>query len=138
MLEHDDAAESASSPGRGAGLLGSLQKLLATFSEIIQTRLDILATEWEEEIVRLQQLLLYGLLALFFLGLGVVFASLYLVVMYWDSHRLMILAGFAVLYLTIGIIAASVVYRQLRNRPRLLSATIAELRKDRDRLTGGA
>jgi uncharacterized membrane protein YqjE len=138
MLGRDDSAASPSSPGRGTGLLGSLQQLLASFTEILHTRLDILATEMEEEVVRFKQLLLYGLVALFFLGLGVVFASLYIVVIYWETHRLTVLAGFAVVYLCIGVIAARVVHRLLNNRPRLLSATMAELRKDRDRLVGGS
>ncbi len=137
-MGHDDSTASPSPAGRGTGLLGSLQQLLATFTEILHTRLDILSTEMEEEVVRFKELLLYGLVALFFLGLGVVFASLYVVVVYWETHRLTVLAGFAVLYLISGVVAARVVQRKLNSRSRLLSATMAELRKDRDRLTGGS
>ncbi len=137
-MGHDDSVASPPPAGRGTGLLGSLQQLLATFTEILYTRLDILSTEMEEEVVRFKELLLYGLVALFFLGLGVVFASLYVVVVYWETHRLAVLAGFAVLYLISGVVAVRVVQRKLTSRSRLLSATMAELRKDRDRLTGGS
>jgi uncharacterized membrane protein YqjE len=46
-----------------------------------------------------------------------------------------VLAGFSVFYLGIGTLAALVVRHKLRTRPRLFSATLSELGKDRERLT---
>ena len=47
-----------------------MQRLLATFTEILHTRIEILSTELEEEGERVRQLFMYGLVSLFFLGLG--------------------------------------------------------------------
>lgn len=54
---------------------------------------------------------------------------------FWETHRLSVLAAFAVLYLAIGVGAALMVRNKLRNRPRLFSTTLSELGKDRDRLS---
>lgn len=121
-------------PERTAGLLASLQRLLTTFIEILQTRVDILSTELEEEVYRVQQLLVYVLMSLFFLGLGLVLVTLLVVMAFWETNRLYVLAGFAVSYLGIGAITALAVIHKIRSRPRLFSTTLSELGKDRERL----
>lgn len=121
-------------PERTAGLLASLQRLLTTFIEILQTRVDILSTELEEEVYRVQQLLVYVLMSLFFLGLGLVLVTLLVVMAFWETNRLYVLAGFAVSYLGIGAITSMVVIHKIRSRPRFFSTTLSELGKDRERL----
>jgi uncharacterized membrane protein YqjE len=133
-VAHDDTgAESTST--RATGLLASLQRLLATLAEILHTRVDILSTELEEEGVRVRELLLYELVSLFFLGLGLLLVTLFVVLAFWETHRLSVLAAFAVFYLAIGVGTALVVRHKLKNRPRLFSATLSELGKDRERLS---
>ena len=100
MADDDTGAESASA--RMTGLLASLQRLLATFTEILHTRVEILSTELEEEGVRVRELLLYQLVSAFFLGLGLLLVTLFVVLAFWETHRLSVLAGFAVFYLGIG------------------------------------
>ncbi len=131
-MEHDDTGPA---PGRATGLLATLQRLLATFTEILHTRVEILSTELEEEGGRVRQLFLYGLVSLFFLGLGMVLVTVFVVMAFWETHRLYVLAGFAVLYLGVGVITALVARHKIKTRPRLFSTTLAELRKDRERLT---
>ncbi len=132
MAGDDTVVESAST--RETGLWASLQRLLATSAEILHTRADILATELEEEGLRVKELLLYERVSLFFLGLGLLLATLFVVLAFWDTHRLSVLAAFAVFYLAIGTGTALVARHKLKTRPRLFSATLSELGKDRDRL----
>lgn len=132
MASDDTVVESAST--RETGLWASLQRLLATSAEILHTRVDILATELEEEGLRVKELLLYERVSLFFLGLGLLLATLFVILAFWDSHRLSVLAAFAVFYLAIGVGTALVARHKLKTRPRLFSATLSELGKDRDRL----
>ena len=122
-------------PDRPPGLLAGLQRLLATFTEVLHTRLEILSSEVEEEGQRISQLFIYGLVSLFFIGLGLLFATVFVVAAFWETHRLYVLGGFTVFYLGIGVIAALVVRHKIKTRPRLLSATLSELGKDRERLT---
>ena len=116
------------------GLLTSLQRLMATLLEILQTRLEIVATEFEEERARLQELVVFGILMLFFVGVGLTLLTLFVVMLYWDTHRLAVLGWVALFYLGLGGIAGIVLYRRLKSRPRLFAATQSELVKDRDRL----
>lgn len=132
MAGDDTVVESAST--RETGLWASLQRLLATSAEILHTRVDILATELEEEGLRVKELLLYERMSLFFLGLGLLLATLFVILAFWDSHRLSVLAAFAVFYLAIGTGTALVARHKFKTRPRLFSATLSELGKDRDRL----
>ncbi len=132
MAYEDTGAEPA--PGQVTGVLAALQRLLATFAEILHTRIEILSTELEESGGRVRQLFVYGLVSLFCLGVGVVLATVFIVAAFWETHRLYVLGGFAVFYLGIGVIAALVMRHKIRTRPRLFSATMAELGKDRERM----
>jgi uncharacterized membrane protein YqjE len=118
----------------GAGLLESLRTLAVTMIEVVHTRVDIVATEFEEERERLRELVLYGLMALFFAGFGFLLLTLFLIVLFWDTHRLIAVGGFTVLYLGLSAFAAATLKRRLKTRPRLFATTLAELSKDRERL----
>ena len=132
MAYDDTGAESTST--RASGLLASLRRLSATLAEILHTRVEILSTELEEEGVRVRELFIYEMVSLFFLGLGLMLMTLFVVMAFWETHRLSVLAGFAVFYLAIGAGTALVVRHKLKTRPRLFSATLSELGKDRERL----
>jgi uncharacterized membrane protein YqjE len=116
-----------------SGSLGSrLRGYAASGLVILQTRLELLATEVAEEKVRLGALLGYAAAAFFFLGFGAVFLALFLTVLLWDSHRLLALGIFTALFLVIGLIAAAAVARIGRQGSRLFAASIAELAQDRE------
>src|SRR5512147_3332744 len=128
-------SESETKAPAGGGLLASLQRLLATLLDIVQTRVAIVATEFEEERVRLRELVVFGFVALFFVNLGVVLFTLFVVMLFWESHRLYVMGGFALLYLGVGVVAGISLRHRLKSRPRLFATTLAELSKDRDQLT---
>ena len=117
------------------GSLGSrLRGTIAGALGILQTRLELLATEFQEEKLRLGSLLGYAAAAFFFLGFGAVMLALFLTVLVWDSHRLLALGVFAALFLAIGLSAALVALRIARQGSRLFAASIAELAQDREML----
>jgi len=107
---------------------------MGTLLEILQTRVEIVATEFEEERERLQELVVFGILTLFFVGIGLTLLTLFVVVLYWETHRVEVLGGVAFLYLGLGGLAGIVLYRRLKSRPRLFATTLSELTKDRDQL----
>lgn len=127
--------EADAESGRATGLLASLRRLLATGADILHTRLELLSVELEEGGGHLRALLLYALVALFFLGFGLLLLTLFVVVLFWDTHRVSVLGGITVVYLAIGAGAALMFRHRLKTRPRLFAATLAELDKDRERLT---
>lgn len=120
--------------GQNPGLLTSIKRLMATLLEILQTRVEIVATEFEEERVRLRELVVFGILTLFFVCVGLTLATLFVVSLYWDTHRLQVLGGIAFVYLGLGGLTGIILYRRLMSRPRLFATTLSELVKDRDQL----
>lgn len=117
-------------PGDG-GLGARLRGFGATVLAILQTRLELLSTEVQEEKVRLGGLLAWAAAAFFFLGFGAVLLALFLTVLLWDSHRLLALGVFAALFLFIGIAAAVIAARLASQGSHLFRASIAELAQDR-------
>ncbi|MFN7087871.1 MAG: phage holin family protein [Burkholderiales bacterium] len=127
-------AGSGPDPAPSSGLLTSLRNLAATLIAAVQTRLELLATEVEEERLRLLQLMLGGALAIGFSALGVLMLTLAVVFLFWDTHRVLVTTLFAVFYLGIGIALWFVVAGRARARSRLFSTSIAEMAKDRQQL----
>jgi len=127
----------AQNPGtsRRGGLFDSLKVLMATLIAIAHTRLELLSTELEEERVRLSSMLVWTLAALFCAGLGVVLATLFVVLALWDTHRLLALGIPAILFLLGAALAWLVVRGKARAKPRLFAASLTELSRDRKELT---
>lgn len=115
----------------GGGVAASLRNLCATLIEILQTRLELLSTEFEEERTWLRTLLVYGVIAIFFFGLGTLTLTLFVILLFWDDHRLVAVGAITAFYLLIAIGAWALLRARAKKRPRFLSATIAELAKDR-------
>ena len=123
--------------GAGAGMLVSLRKLVATLVAMVQTRLELISAEAEEEIVRLTRLWLLAAAALFLFTLCVVGASLFLVVLFWESHRLLVVGMLTLIYGAAGLAVALFARREALSKPRLFASSLAELAKDREQLGAG-
>lgn len=121
-------------PGDGKGLLASLTALASTLVAIAHTRLDLLSSDLEEEREHVLSLLVLSLTALFFLGIGVLLATLLVVVAFWDTYRLPVLAVLAGLFLAAGVAAWRIALHKTRTKPRLFAASMSELLKDRQQL----
>ena len=130
-------ASKAQDPGSGrrGGLSESLRVLTATLLAIAHTRLELLSTELEEQWVWLSSILTWALVGLFCAGLGVVLATLFVVLALWDTHRLLALGIPAILFLLGAALAWLVVLGKARAKPRLFAASLAELSKDHEELT---
>jgi uncharacterized membrane protein YqjE len=119
---------------RSRGLLSSLRGLVTTAVAIAQTRLELLGVELREETARILALLAYGAAALLLLAAGIVFLAIFLTVLLWDSHRLLVLGVFTALFLGGGGLALAVAVRRARQEPQLFAASVAELLQDRTAL----
>lgn len=120
--------------GRNSGLLGSLRQFASTTIEIVHTRIDLLATELDEERQRIATALWLAAVGAFCLALGILLAILFLVVLFWDTHRLLVLGMLAGGFLAAGVAAMLAFRARLAERTRLFSQTLAELRRDHDQL----
>ena len=120
--------------GGGRGLLASLRQLTSTLVEILYTRLELFAAEIDEERVRIARALWLVAVGAFCLCLGILLAVLFLVVLFWDTHRLAVLGGLAAGFLLAGLTAMLVLKARLSQRVRMFSQSLEELKRDHDRL----
>ena len=124
-------------PVASSGLMGSVRRLTGTLIAIVSTRLELLANELEEERLRLTQMFLLALIALFLLGTGLILLNAFIVVLFWDSHRLLALGLLCVVYLVAGAAVTMSLRAKAQAGSKLFSASLAELDKDRQALRGG-
>ena len=66
--------------------------------------------------------------------MAVLLFVVFMVVMAWETHRLVTLGLFAAFFLIAGIGGIIVLKRHLQRRPRMFASTLGELVKDEDRL----
>jgi uncharacterized membrane protein YqjE len=104
--------------------------MAATLVAMAHTRLDLLSTDLEEDRDHLLALTITSLGAVFCLGVGVVLSALFIVVVFWETHRLLLLGLLAGLFLAGGAAAASRARRLARTKPRLFASSLSELLKD--------
>lgn len=123
-------------PVDSSGLMGSLKRLTSSLLAILATRLELLANELQEERLRLTQLLLLGVFAAFCIGTGLILLNAFIVVLFWDEHRLVALGSLTLVYLVAGAAAATVLRARARAGTKLFAASLAELQKDRHALRG--
>jgi uncharacterized membrane protein YqjE len=122
--------------GRSGGLSDSLRRLAGTGVALVQTRLELLAAELEEEKLRLGNLLVFAAAAILLLDLGIVLLAVFLTVAFWDTDRLLVLGILTTAFLVAGAIAAAAAVRLARTRSRLFAASLAELAEDHEALRG--
>lgn len=116
------------------GLLGSLTAFASTLVDVAHTRLELLSTDLEEDRERLFSLVALYLAAMFFFAVGLVLAAIFLVVAFWETHRLIALGSLAGLFLLAGALAGGFAIRMAKTKPKLFSASLLELLKDKEKL----
>lgn len=119
-------------------IVESVTRLAASFITIIRTRVELASVELEEELLNLFSYLLYSLMALFCLCMAIFLTVLMVVALYWDTHRIVVLAGMGGIFGLTGLAAGVSVRNNYRKSPRLLSYTLTELSKDVDSLAASS
>lgn len=116
-----------------AGFFAALKRLLATLLASGRARLELLSVELEEEKIRVLDLLVSALAAVFFIALAIVLGIAFLAVAYWEQ-RVLVFGGACVVTLLIGVLLLLRI-RGLTAKPsRLFRSSLAELDKDLDAL----
>src|SRR5438552_13298857 len=122
--------------GRSEGLLESLRNLARTFLAIVQTRIEIFASEIDEERTRLARIAVLAAAAALCIALAVILLVFFLVVLFWDTNRLLAFGALAGVFAVGGIAACLGLRVAISLGPKFLSTTLAELRKVRARRVG--
>jgi uncharacterized membrane protein YqjE len=114
-----------------SGLLGSLRGLADGLLGSARERLELFALELQEEKYRAIQLFIWISMGVFSAVLAITFASLTIIYLFWESARLAVLGGFAVLYAAGCIVILLYCRKLIARQPKPFEGTIAELQQDR-------
>ena len=123
----------------GGGLFESLRRLLGTSLGMARLRLELLGSEFEAEKLRLFDTLWRLALGLLLLGVAAVLLAGFVLLLFWDSHRLVALGAMVVLFAAsgVGLLAwARAALRAGGGGPFALS--LGELQRDLDGLQAAA
>ena len=125
-------ADAEAPAGIAGNLLRALQNLGGSFLAIVQTRLELLSTEIEEEWLRLAGFALLALAALFCVGVAIVLAVVFIVAAFWDSYRLSAIIALGAVFALIAVVLWRLLVMRYAAKPPLFAASLKELRKDRE------
>jgi len=129
-------APSAATNGRPTlSVMDSIRTTLATTANVVRTRLEIFSTELEEQREWMQTLVLLAVAGLFFVSMGLVMLTFFVVAMFWDTHPVAVTGAFAGIYLAVGIWAVLTFRTKIKARPKFFQTTTEELAKDEAQLS---
>ena len=118
-----------------SSLMESIKRLLSTLTSIVSTRLELLANELQEERLHLTQMLVFALLTLLCFGIGVLLLAAFIVVLFWDEHRLAVLGMLSIIFFALSMLTAMLLRSKMEAKSKLFSVSLAELAKDREHLS---
>ena len=117
------------------GLLASVRRLAASLAAALHTRIELLSKELERERVRITRLLIYGVAALFFISLGAIALTIFIIVLFWDTHRVLAAGCITAVYFALALGIALFAKREMARSTKPFASTIAQLKKDREQLS---
>jgi uncharacterized membrane protein YqjE len=114
----------------------AVSRIGATLVAMVHTRLELAAVEVQEEARRLVGYFAWTMMAVLLCAGALMLAALFVILLFWDSYRLLAVGGMAALFAVAGIAIAMKVRSSLSVHPPMFSATLGELRNDLDFITG--
>lgn len=121
--------------GRRGGLLVSLRRLTSTVVELVYTRLELFVTELDEERARIVRAAWLAAVGGFCLAISVLLVVLFIVVAFWDQHRLLVIGLFVLLFGTAATVSLLALRTLMQERRQMFAQSLAELRTDRENLS---
>ncbi|MCE0521332.1 MAG: phage holin family protein [Methylacidiphilales bacterium] len=117
------------------GLFASLRSFWSVLLAILYTRLDLVTAELQDEAVWGIRVIVAGLISLICLASAFFWAMFFVLALFWDTeYRLWVLGGIFGIYFILGVVLFFIARNMVVGRPKFLSQTIAELRRDVEEL----
>ena len=114
------------------GLRGALARLAASALSLVETRAELAALEFDEARERAKDRLVLVVAAAVCFANGLLGATAFVVVYFWDSYRLAALGAVTLAWLLGGLLAMWRFSVRQQTDPRPFAATLAELERDRE------
>lgn len=113
-----------------AGLLASLRRLGATTLELARIRLELLGTEIERQKLSILAALIWAALGSVCIALGLVLTSVLIVLLFWDSYRMLAIVGLALIYFVAGALMVRFAISRIQTPSGAFAASREELARD--------
>ena len=114
----------------------SLRALAASFLGLVRTRVELAIVELQEEGERKKAVLVLAATAGVFLTLGALLFAIFIIVCFWDTHRVAAAGVMTLLYLAIGAYSLMRLKQSAAASPPPFAATLEELKRDVEALRG--
>lgn len=108
--------------------------MASTLLAIFQTRIELFTVELQEEAQRLLSYLILSLVALFCVIMAFLLGVFLIIVLLWDSYRILAVSGLIVFFGGAAALIAIGIRSSLRKKPRMLAYTRSEIARDIERL----
>jgi uncharacterized membrane protein YqjE len=118
-------------------IIRRVARMASILLAIFQTRIDLFTVELQEEAQRLLSYLLLSLVALFCVIMTFLLGIFLVIVLFWDSYRILLISGLIVFFGGVALLIAISVRSSYRKNPRMLAYTRSEIAKDIERLKSG-
>jgi uncharacterized membrane protein YqjE len=117
--------------GASPGLFVSLRSFWSVLVAILYTRLDLATAELEDEAIRGLKLIAAGLVSLLCLFMAYFFAMFFIIALAWGTpYQFWVIGAIFAIYFGAGIGLFFLARHMILSRPKFLSQTLAELRRD--------
>jgi uncharacterized membrane protein YqjE len=114
----------------------SLRSLAGSFVALVRTRVELAVLELREDGERRKDMVVLAAAAGAFLAMAAMVFALFVIVVFWDTHRVAAAGAMTVLYLAVGLFALLRLRRLRAEAPPPFEATLAELARDVEALRG--
>lgn len=111
-----------------------LSRLAGTLAATIHSRAELLALEMAKERTRVVRIVLFAVVALLFVTLGAMAATVFVIVLFWDTHRLLAIGLVTLGYFALAAFLVAAARQELAAAAHPFSHTVAQLKKDAQEL----
>lgn len=112
------------------GLLDALRATGRTLGEMAQVRGSLFVVELREEVARRSRMLALAAVGFAFLHTALLLLTLLVLVVFWDTHRILAISIGTALYLGCGVAALARLRFEIEASPEPFAACRAELAQD--------
>ena len=112
----------------------ALRSIAGNLLRALMTRLELAASDIEEQVLRLGGVLMWLVLGICMLVMALWLVVLLLIVLFWDDNRILVISLLIAGFSSSALLCLLWAHRRFATRPPLLSNTLSELRKDKDAL----
>lgn len=115
----------------GQSMFEGVRRIAVTAASLGSTRLELFGIELQELLERKAENLIWLLAAFVFGGLALLLASVLLLIIFWDTHRVLLALILMLAYGCIALGCALNLKRRMRTAPPAFEATLEEFRRDK-------